>query len=64
MNREEIGRGTQIKGGATGGKAEEAAKCMACGTDSRSRPLLSCLLKGEPKWVCVRCLPMLIHGSE
>lgn len=64
MNREEPGRGAQPKGGATGVKDEAGAKCMSCGADSRSRPLLGCLVKGESKWVCVRCLPMLIHGSE
>jgi len=63
MNREEAGHGAQTKSGLSGGK-DDAAKCMSCGTDSKTRPLLGCLLKGEHKWVCVRCLPMLIHGTE
>lgn len=64
MNREQTSPGTQASGSKAGGKPEASAKCFSCGADSRSRPLLSCLHQGEPKWVCVRCLPMLIHGSE
>lgn len=63
MNQEVTGHGTQTKGGVTSGK-DEAGECMSCGADSKMRPLLSCLYKGESKWVCVRCLPMLIHGTE
>ncbi|MBI4286803.1 MAG: hypothetical protein HY671_00040 [Chloroflexi bacterium] len=55
MEHQETAHGTQAKSGST-------PKCMACGADSQSRPLLSALVKGEAKWVCVRCLPMLIHG--
>mgnify|MGYP001591289521 CR=1 FL=1 len=63
MNSDVTNRGTQTKSGAASGK-DEAVKCMSCGADSKTRPLLSCMYKGETKWVCVRCLPMLIHGTE
>ncbi len=61
MDRQETTRGAQSK---SPGKGDSGAKCMACGADSQSRPLLSALVKGEAKYVCVRCLPMLIHGQE
>lgn len=46
------------------GKTEKAQVCLSCGVNSQRRTLLPCVVKGEEKWVCVRCLPMLIHGSE
>jgi len=44
-----------------GDKKEE--RCAHCGISSDRRPLVSYLFKGEQRWVCVRCLPMLIHGG-
>ncbi|MCL5961088.1 MAG: hypothetical protein M1358_17580 [Chloroflexi bacterium] len=41
---------------------ENQHKCLSCGTTSAARPLVCLEFKGEEKWVCVRCLPMLIHG--
>ena len=37
-------------------------KCDYCGNTDFEAPLLSAKEKGETKWVCVRCLPRLIHG--
>ena len=45
-------------------KSAEDKKCLACGYNGRDRVLLSCEFKGESGWVCVKCLPPLIHGME
>lgn len=39
-------------------------KCMNCGATSDEKVLLPCEDKGEQKHVCVRCLPVLIHGAR
>lgn len=39
-------------------------KCMNCGATSKEKVLLPCEDKGEKKYVCVRCLPVLIHGQH
>jgi len=36
--------------------------CFNCGCDENSGYLFTVRTKGEEKWVCSRCLPMLIHG--
>ncbi|MFZ5944684.1 MAG: hypothetical protein ACOYVD_11275 [Bacillota bacterium] len=36
--------------------------CMKCEADSKDRPLVIIEEKGEEKRVCVKCLPVLIHG--
>lgn len=44
---------------------EEAQEeeCFICGTSGDDRVLLPCRYEGESKWVCVTCLPRLIHGG-
>ena len=42
----------------------DAAKCRECGATSDQKVLLSCLDSGSQSWVCVHCLPMLIHGAH
>ncbi|CAA7601182.1 Hypothetical protein DEACI_1835 [Acididesulfobacillus acetoxydans] len=37
-------------------------ECSHCGTTSELTPVLKYVYQGEEKTVCVRCLPMLIHG--
>ena len=37
-------------------------RCSFCGVGDPERPLLPCRWRGESVWVCVRCLPPLIHG--
>ena len=37
-------------------------KCFVCDTTDNERIYLQCVHEGEEKLVCVRCLPMLIHG--
>ena len=37
-------------------------KCSLCGTTENERPLLPIKSKGESDWVCVRCIPQLIHS--
>ena len=43
---------------------EESPKCLECGSTSDQAVLLTCLKDNEQKWVCVRCLPILIHGGH
>jgi len=40
----------------------ESHVCMYCGISENERPLLKARSKGEKGWVCVGCLPRLIHG--
>lgn len=36
--------------------------CSLCEISENERPLIPVKSKGESEWVCVRCLPRLIHG--
>lgn len=36
--------------------------CYNCAADDQTRALLAVRYQGEDRWVCVRCLPQLIHG--
>jgi hypothetical protein len=37
-------------------------KCFVCGATGQDTVYLRCVEQGQDKLVCVRCLPMLIHG--
>ncbi|MEJ2181917.1 MAG: hypothetical protein P8Y66_00150 [Nitrospirota bacterium] len=39
-------------------------RCFVCGYDGADRVYLHCIHEGEEKTVCVRCLPVLIHGAH
>mgnify|MGYP001026933021 CR=1 FL=1 len=39
-------------------------KCFVCGTDNPQMVYLPCYHEGKEKIVCVRCLPVLIHGAH
>lgn len=39
-------------------------KCFVCGTSDKDRVYLPCIHSGVEKLVCVRCLPILIHGAH
>jgi len=39
-----------------------AIRCFQCGTTDADRVLVPVRRKGHSEWVCVRCLPGLIHG--
>ena len=39
-------------------------QCLNCGATSDQNVLISCLRQGEQEWVCVSCLPILIHGGH
>jgi hypothetical protein len=39
-------------------------ECILCQRASGERVLLQAEKEGQTIWVCVRCLPVLIHGSE
>lgn len=41
----------------------EKHECFNCRNTSNEAPLIKVEVKGVEQWVCVRCLPMLIHGS-
>ncbi len=36
--------------------------CLQCGATSSQNVLIQCIKDEEDTWVCVRCLPILIHG--
>ncbi len=38
--------------------------CILCGVKSEERILLSGVDQGKEVWVCVQCLPSLIHGAH
>jgi MinD superfamily P-loop ATPase len=40
-----------------------ALQCFRCGTPENETVLIPCRKDGESLWVCVRCLPPLIHGA-
>lgn len=42
----------------------DGAKCQECGATSDQKVLLSCVSDNQQSWVCVNCLPMLIHGAH
>ncbi|MDA8443393.1 MAG: hypothetical protein M0Z55_13650 [Peptococcaceae bacterium] len=37
-------------------------ECSKCGTTSDETAMMSFVFKGQTYWVCVHCLPALIHG--
>ncbi len=37
-------------------------KCLNYGATSKDKVLFSCEYKGDDLYVCVKCLPVLIHG--
>lgn len=39
-----------------------APVCMRCGGGEDGGYLLPCRYRGESRWVCTKCLPVLIHG--
>jgi len=44
--------------------SEEKKVCFVCGNDEDANVLLPCRTEGKDLWVCVRCLPPLIHGQH
>ena len=36
--------------------------CFRCGNSENEAVLFPCRFQGKSQWVCVRCLPPLIHG--
>jgi len=39
-------------------------ECFICQATSEQKVLIPCEEKNEAKWVCVSCLPPLIHGMH
>ena len=44
--------------------SSEEKSCTICGIKSEERILLCGEQQGKQVWVCVRCLPVLIHGGH
>ncbi len=44
--------------------ADAEKKCMVCKSGSEEKVLLNGVYQDKPVWVCVHCLPMLIHGAH
>jgi MinD superfamily P-loop ATPase len=44
------------------GKQNLGEKCFRCGAGEEEAVLFPCRHDGKSQWVCVRCLPPLIHG--
>ena len=44
------------------GKQVLGEKCFRCGASETDAVLIPCRHDGKSQWVCVRCLPPLIHG--
>lgn len=38
--------------------------CSVCGVTSDERVLINGENKNEQTWICVRCLPSIIHGAQ
>jgi len=47
---------------AARGKTLLDAACFRCGATEDEAVLFPCRHQGRSRWVCVRCLPPLIHG--
>ena len=44
------------------GKQIISETCFRCGATEETAVLFPCRYQGQSRWVCVRCLPPLIHG--
>ena len=47
---------------AARGKVLIGEKCFRCGAGEEEAVLFPCRHQGKSQWVCVHCLPPLIHG--
>ena len=45
-------------------KTVESPVCFNCGNSSEQSALFRVLIKNIERWVCARCLPILIHGPH
>ena len=39
-------------------------KCVICDLTEKEKPLVSIKYSGENRWICLGCLPQLIHGNK
>ena len=39
-------------------------KCLNCGVAGEEVVLLSCMYRGEPLYICFKCLPVLVQGAQ
>jgi hypothetical protein len=45
-------------------QATQILSCFRCGNPETETVLIPCRNEGESLWVCVKCLPPLIHGAH
>ncbi len=50
------------KSGETAETLPAQTSCYLCRDDDAHVPLLHVRIRGSDQWVCVHCLPRLIHG--
>jgi len=43
--------------------AHETPKCFLCSKTDQQVALFRVLFKGEKRWACAQCVPVLIHGK-
>ncbi|MCE5194448.1 MAG: hypothetical protein LLF28_03180 [Nitrospiraceae bacterium] len=43
---------------------KKEAKCFVCEKNDKETVYIKCIHQGSEKLVCVRCLPVLIHGAH
>lgn len=53
---------SEAAGGKNGSPELESVRCFLCGDDDAAVSLLPVRRRGRNEWVCVHCLPRLIHG--
>jgi Fe-S-cluster-containing hydrogenase component 2 len=59
-HRREAAKPNADRGPTTGAAAR--IRCELCGVGEEDTTLIACRNQGRSIWVCVRCLPSLIHG--
>lgn len=42
--------------------ADDKRSCKVCNKDEEQRILIHAIIDGKDEYVCVKCLPALIHG--
>lgn len=43
---------------------QETHTCLNCNRSEEKTPLLALTFKGEAKYICAQCLPILIHKTH
>jgi hypothetical protein len=43
---------------------KDDVKCLNCENKDENIPLIAVRTSGKEKWICVQCLPIIIHKRE